>query len=114
MEKKKYHITIKDNETGATLTDADVNAIMGAICLGQGLTQALAYIHCNNADLIGVVVSCEQIVENTYKKNPLLPLLKTLVTKQELSRSESDSGNNARTESDKRFDEFLRNLFGGG
>lgn len=114
MNKKKYHITITDNETGATLTDADAKAIMGAISLGEGITEAICCTHCNTADLAGVVMGCEKIVEEATKKSPILPFIKALMDGKEISRSESDNSDRAKTERDKRFDEFLRNLFGGG
>jgi len=45
--KKKFHITLTDNETGETLIDSDTSAIIGAFDLGEGNTGSLYALACN-------------------------------------------------------------------
>ena len=51
---KKFHITIKDNETGKTLHDLDTAAIVGGIESGDGVT-VLGLTRCKQSDLVYTV-----------------------------------------------------------
>lgn len=124
MNDKKFHLTIIDNETGATLTNADVKAVMGAFTTGKGETESFCCARCNDFDLVGVIVGCEKIVEETEKGKPQLGFLKMLARDSEMKPMDDDIGGKPKInraaqkdEIQKLFDDFadeFKKRFGGG
>lgn len=62
-DQKRYHITITDLYTGATITDTDSGAIIGAIDSADRI-QGVAAVCCNTSRLINVIETAEKVVKN--------------------------------------------------
>ena len=72
----RFHVTITDNETGATLFDEDACAIIAGINVGERSSQ-LTISYCNGFDLASAVAAAEGAAEQMYEENPELePLAK--------------------------------------
>ena len=87
---KKFHITIKNNETGEVELDLDAKCIMGAAWGedpdGDEATVGFQYINCNGQELHNTVGALKDRVTEIYKVHPelkLLDLLKAMKEEQE-------------------------------
>lgn len=58
---KKFHITIKDNETGETLHDLDTAAIVGSFENGDSVT-TLGLTRCKPSDIVCTVAAAKLAV----------------------------------------------------
>lgn len=54
----KFHITIKDNETGETLRDLDTKAIIGGALNEEG-AESIIIASCNNIELAKTIHAAE-------------------------------------------------------
>ena len=57
----KFHLTIKNNETGEVLHDTDCNAIIGGITDNEKKT-CIALTECNVKDLIACAMEAEEAI----------------------------------------------------
>lgn len=65
--KKRYHITITDLYTGATITDTDSEAIIGAIDCGDRV-QGVGAVCCNKSILMEVINTADEVITNCKKE----------------------------------------------
>jgi len=68
--KKKFHITLTDNETGETLIDSDTSAIIGAFDLGEGNTGSLYALACNGLIKVCTIAGAMATLERVRKDDP--------------------------------------------
>lgn len=76
----KFHITIKDNETGEILHDSDTKAIIGAFD-SQDKTECIATIACNPMTLASTVNGVKSVLEVIIDKYPEANALSELIDK---------------------------------
>lgn len=67
----KFHITIKDNETGETLRDIDTNAIIGGVVKEEG-SETILIAKCNDYDLAKAVIATEMGTKHVKRQKGLL------------------------------------------
>lgn len=79
---KKFHITIKNNETGEITHDLDTNAIVAGILDDDG-AYAVGITHCDSLGLLQAINSAENLITSMYKKHPELLILKLMVDRTE-------------------------------
>ena len=79
-ESKGFHITIIDNETGETLHDADVCAIVGAFNEGER-TGALGLTKCNAFDIAATIKGAKTAIQHLCANHPELELLVKVLDK---------------------------------
>ena len=84
---KKYHITIKDNETGEITHDYDTGAIVGGVEAGDGYF-ALGLTECNAIELVNTICSAEKAIEAMLEGHPELLALKSLATIKKAAETE--------------------------
>lgn len=65
--KKRYHITITDLYTGATITDTDSEAIIGAIDRGDKV-QGVGAVWCKNSTLMEVINTADKVIADCKKE----------------------------------------------
>ena len=58
----KFHITIKNNETGEILHDQDCNAIIGGICDNEKNT-SVVLTQCNGKDLVFCALPAKKAID---------------------------------------------------
>lgn len=79
-KKKKFHLTVTDNETGEAIHETDINAMIGAVHLGEGFAQGMCLAGgCNLVELAETVKGAEETLERVYKEDPMLRLLTSLM-----------------------------------
>lgn len=78
MEKMKFHTTIIDNETGETVHNDDVCAIIGAFQLEDGPTCSLSLFAGSTIDVGCCARGAEEALQNTYDRFPAVELLTKL------------------------------------
>lgn len=79
---KKFHITIKNNETGEITHDLDTSAIVAGILDDDG-SYSVSATSCNALELLQTVNSAEKAINLIYKKRPELLVLKLMVAHTE-------------------------------
>lgn len=67
----KFHLTIKDNETGETLRELDTNAIIGGVVNEEGSETILA-AKCNDIDLAKAIIATEMGAKHVKRKKGFL------------------------------------------
>ena len=65
-----WHLTLKDNETGETLIDRDICALIAGIGLEDN-AQAVAMANCTGMDLVKTVVCAEEALQSALNENPI-------------------------------------------
>ena len=86
-ERKKFHITITDNETGEVEVDTDAAAIIGAYDAGTRGTASISYTECN-----GIVLSCTlagvmHLLAGYEEREPIEYRLAEMLLKKSKSRN---------------------------
>lgn len=76
----RFHITIKDNETGEIMHDSDTTAIIGAFD-SQDKTECIAAIECNPMTLASTVNGVKSVLEVIIDKYPEAKALSELIGK---------------------------------
>lgn len=66
-EKKGFHITITNLDTGETISDTDSRAIIGAIDRGDRV-QGIGAVCCNTATLMNVINTADKVLVNCKKE----------------------------------------------
>ena len=79
---KKFHITIKNNETGEITHDLDTNAIVAGILDDDG-AYAVSITSCNALELLNATGGAEKAIDHLLKGHPELLTLKTIMEKSE-------------------------------
>lgn len=74
---KKFHITIKDNETGKIIHNVDTDAIIGAVH-EEGKTAGIGLTACNGVALLETMSATKKVLKKMTSENPLLSMLDTL------------------------------------
>lgn len=74
--KKPFHLTITDNETGETVRDLDFDAIIGAVHLSEEQAGGLYITKCSVANIAATVVAAESLLDHIQHLDPSLRLLK--------------------------------------
>lgn len=75
----KFHITIKDNETGKILHDEDTSAIIGGYANEEG-SMSMIMGRCNEIDLAKTVYAAERAVQEVKdSKSPLFSALVAMI-----------------------------------
>lgn len=77
--KKKWHLTIVNNETGEVLRDLDTGVIVGACDVDEDNTGVFSLICGSGAEVLATLMCAEETIENTYKKHPDVKVLKAIV-----------------------------------
>lgn len=67
---EKYHITITDNETGATKVDLNTDALIAAIDETAGGTHAVCYTDCGPAELAAALATVMQLANSCLPDLP--------------------------------------------
>ncbi len=76
----KFHITIKDNETGEIIHDKDTNAIIGAINGAENSTAVIGITSCNTIELLATMRGALQSVKEIRESNPKISLMEDLIS----------------------------------
>lgn len=71
----KFHLTVKDNESGRIVHDIDCNAIVGALATENGTTNQLAIVHCTGEELFFVCKGAKDAADKAVEDNPKLKLM---------------------------------------
>lgn len=79
---KKFHITIKNNETGEITHDLDTSAIVAGILDDDG-SYAVSATSCDAFGLLNAISSAEKAIDHLLKRHPELLILKTIMEKSE-------------------------------
>ena len=66
-DQKRYHITITDLYTGATITDTDSGAIIGAIDCDDRV-QGVGAVCCNKSILMQVINTADGVITSCKKE----------------------------------------------
>lgn len=74
---KKFHITIKNNETGEIIHNVDTDAIIGAVH-EEGKTAAIGLTACNGATLLETASATKKVLKEITSKSPMLSILDIL------------------------------------
>lgn len=96
----KYHVTIKDNETGETHIDQDVNAVLLATNTEED-NRAMLLTHCNILGLVGLYVGAEKQLKKIENESPMAVLLAKTHEKifgEEIVKNEENKENNKKGE----------------
>ena len=72
-ERKGFHITITNNETGETLHDADVCAIVGAFNEGER-TAVVGLTMCNALDIAETINGAKDAIQHICADHPEIDL----------------------------------------
>ena len=87
MKDLKFHLTITDKETGKTVRDLDVGAVIGGILTADN-TQGIILTGCNNFDLARTIIAAESSVSKVREMKDdefdLLTSMLKLVTSEKL------------------------------
>lgn len=83
METKKYHITIKENETGEVHYDFDSNIILGAVYLEDGEIASVAAAHGSTFDVAATIDAVNTVIKKVGEHDPMALLLSKLLGKDE-------------------------------
>lgn len=78
----KWHLTIKDNETGETVKELDICSIIGAVGTEDG-SCALAMTNCTGAKMVETLLSAEDALQTTYADNPIAKSIVDVMRKPE-------------------------------
>lgn len=70
----KFHITIKNNETGEILHDQDCNAIIGGICDNEKNT-SVVLTECNSKALFYCAKAAQESINSAIPKGSELDLM---------------------------------------
>lgn len=70
----KFHITIKDNETGKILRDQDCNAIIGGLCDNEK-SASVVLVQCNGKDLVCCASAAQKSIDIAIPKDSELDLM---------------------------------------
>ena len=76
----KFHITIKNNETGEIMHDSDTKAILGAFD-SQDKTECIAALECNPVTLASTLNGAECVLDDIRNKFPEADALSKLIDK---------------------------------
>ena len=87
---KRFHITIKNNETGEILNDIDTSCLIGAIDIGEGNT-SIAFTHCNAISLVTTILAAKKAINNIYERNPHIKLLEMAYHASENRKEENEN-----------------------
>jgi hypothetical protein len=74
----KFHITIKDNETGEILHDRDCNAIIAGLNDGEKST-SVVLTQCNGKDLVYCAKATQKSINSAIPKGSRLDLMLKLL-----------------------------------
>lgn len=89
----KWHLTIKDNETGETVQDLDVCAIIAGIGTENG-ERAMAMANCTGGKVVATALAAEDALQNVYDENPIAKhLTKLAKAKKALAETETETEN---------------------
>lgn len=75
MEKPKFHLTIKDNETGEVLHDVDTCVILGAYDYDNERTSCIALIASGSTQILSAIAGMDDIKEVVFEEHPRLKLI---------------------------------------
>ena len=67
----KFHVTIKNNETGEILHDDDCNAIIGGICENEK-SASVVFTSCNGLALARCVFSAKKAIDESIPEDPII------------------------------------------
>lgn len=86
-------MTIKDNETGEILHDADINCLIGGVAVGDD-SSGIAIARCNDLELAKGIVSAENAAKAIKKRkgflfSRLVKHLSKCVEAREVDRTEA-------------------------
>lgn len=81
---EKFHITIKDNETGEIFLDRDTSCVVGALDEPGGTTGVFGNTHCNAIELAATATGAINAAIKTAKQLPdfALDVFKLEITKK--------------------------------
>lgn len=71
METKKYHITIKENETGKVHYDVDTNIIIGAMHLGADGVACVGAAVGNTLEVAATIDGVNTAIKSIGKQDPM-------------------------------------------
>ena len=74
MGKAKFHLTIKDNETGEVLHDVDTCVILGAFDLDEKEAACVGFTACDTMTLVGAIAGMDAIKRTILDDNPRLKI----------------------------------------
>lgn len=77
--KKKYHITVTDNETGETFIDCDTSAIIGAFDKDENDTGSLFALACTGDVTACTIAGTLETLQRVRKKQPLGYLMAEMI-----------------------------------
>lgn len=87
---KKFHIIIKNLETGAEIVNDETNCIIGAFDADENGTASMAFSSCNTLELLSTVMGANGVLEKIFEEHPdliiklkMIDLLKKGKTKKE-------------------------------
>lgn len=70
----KFHLTIKDNETGEILHDKDCNAIIGGLCDDEKST-SVVLTQCDGKDLLHCAKAAQKSINSAIPKGSVMDLM---------------------------------------
>lgn len=79
---KKFHVTIKNNETGEITHDLDTSAIVAGILDDDG-SYSVGATSCDAFGLLNAIDGAEKAIDHLLKRHPELLILKTIMEKSE-------------------------------
>lgn len=87
----KYHVIIKNNETGKVEMDNDASAIVGGVCIEGDEVASIGMIACSGKDMISTLQAARVAIDEILSAHPDIALLaKLLCIAKNLGKEESE------------------------
>ena len=96
--KKKWHLTIINNETGKVERDLASGIIIGACDVDEETTACFSFVAGRRTDVFATLETAEEAIKKTYSKHPELLLMKKL---SELGDTDSETAEPVETTENK-------------
>ena len=88
-ENKRFHITIKDNETGEIQLEHDANVILGSCVLDKHQTAGIVAIKGNTFDIARAMDAVHAVIKQAGEQCPEALLLSLLIGMHDKDKKET-------------------------
>ena len=75
IKSKKFHITVRNNETDEVLCDEDTDCICGAFSRNETDMVRISFYNCKAIELLGALYATKKQAERLLPDDPLMRLL---------------------------------------
>ena len=89
----KFHLTITNNETGETIRDENINAILAGIHNEKG-TASIVITECTAVDLLPTIIAAKSAVKTCTDDDPMLALFVALTEGKLCKKAETEADTN--------------------